>query len=108
MLAGFLAGLWCTVRDRAERVQFIADLGETIIRLSGQTNTISRTYLYHAVHGQVARALANLAEAICQGRDPKILLDIAQIAMHAGHTSGVDAVTGLLAGLLAWDEDPPF
>ena len=54
LLVGYLAGLWCTVRDRRERLQFVSDLGKEIIRLSQQTNDISRTYLYHASRGQVS------------------------------------------------------
>lgn len=103
LLAGYVAGLWCSVRDKSERAQFIAVLGETIIRLSHKTNDISRTYLYHAVRGQVGSRLANLAESICRGEDPERLLDLAEAAMRIGHSSGMDTVTGLLLGLLAWE-----
>lgn len=105
LLVGYLAGLWCTVRDRSERAQFISSLGKTIIGLSRQTNDISRTYLYHAVQGQVSSRLANLAEAISQGESPDRLLDLAEAAMNVGHTSGLEAVTGLLMGLVAWPGD---
>jgi hypothetical protein len=103
LLVGYLAGLWCTVRGKSERAQFIASLGKTIIRLSRQTNDISRTYLYHAARGQVSSRLANLAEAISDGENLERLLKIAESAMRVGHTSGMDAVTGLLMGLTAWD-----
>jgi hypothetical protein len=103
LLVGYLAGLWCTVRNRSERAQFISGLGKTIIRLARQTNDISRTYLYHAAQGQVSSRLAALAEAICQGESPDRLLDIAEAAMSAGHTSGMESVTGLLMGLAGWD-----
>ncbi|HEX9388188.1 MAG TPA: DUF2877 domain-containing protein [Anaerolineales bacterium] len=101
LLVGYMAGLWSTVREKSERAQFILSLGKRIIRLSQKTNDISRTYLYHAVRGQVSSRLANLAEAICRGEDPEHLLDIAETAMKVGHTSGMDAVTGMLAGLIA-------
>jgi hypothetical protein len=103
VLIGFMTGLRCTTRDRIERAQFITSLGKTVIHLSGQTNDISRTYLYHAAGGQVSSRLANLAEAICRGENSESLLKIAEIAMSVGHTSGLDTVTGLLAGLAVWE-----
>lgn len=103
LLVGYMAGLWCTVRDRSERAQFISSLGETISSLSHKTNDISRTYLHHAVHGQVSSRLANLAGAIGRGSDSEHLLDIAEAAMKIGHTSGMETVTGLLIGLSAWE-----
>lgn len=103
LLVGFMAGLWCTIRERAERMQFIASLGRTIIQLSHKTNDISRTYLYHAAQGQVAGRLANLAESICSGHDLAHLTELAEKAMKAGHTSGMETISGLLAGLAAWE-----
>jgi hypothetical protein len=102
ILLGYLAGLWCTVRNRSERVQFVSILGKAIIRLSRRTNDISRTYLTHAARGQVSSRLAALAGRICRGEDPDRLLDAAEAAMRVGHTSGMDAVAGLLVGLTAW------
>jgi hypothetical protein len=81
-------------------------LGEAVIHHSHQTNDISRTYLYHAARGQVSSLLANLAGAICHGESPDRLLEITEAAMQVGHTSGMDAVTGLLIGLTAWDGNP--
>lgn len=103
LLVGFLAGLWCTIRGSAERMRFLASLGSTIIQLSHETNDISRTYLYHAAQGQVARRLAIPAESICSGQDPAHLTEPAEAALRVGHTSGLEAVTGLLAGLAAWE-----
>jgi hypothetical protein len=102
LLVGYMAGLWCTVQDFSERARFTSGLGKTIVDLSHQTNEISRTYLYHAAQGQVASRLANLAEAICQGTQPDRIVEIAEIAMSVGHTSGMETVTGLLLGLTAW------
>lgn len=103
LLVGYLAGLWCTVRDRSERAHFISRLGEKVIDLSSQTNDISRTYLYHATQGQVSSRLTNLAEGICRGENPEHLGDIAEAAMNVGHTSGMDTVAGMLVGLTAWE-----
>jgi hypothetical protein len=105
LLVGYLAGLWCAARDKSERAQFVSNLGRAILRRSRKTNDISRTYLYHAVRGQVSSRLANLAEAICHGENPGPLLEIAEAAMRVGHTSGMEAVTGLLVGLAAWQDD---
>jgi hypothetical protein len=103
LLVGYMAGLWCTIRDKSERAQFISSLGEKIIHLFRKTNDISRTYLYHAVRGQVSSRLADLAEAICRGKNPERLLEIAEAAMRVGHTSGMEAVTGMLVGFTVWE-----
>jgi hypothetical protein len=105
LLVGYLAGLWCSVQSRSERVQFISDLGKEVLRFSPHTNDISRTYLYHATRGQVSNLLVDLAGAICQGEDTDYLVDTAEAAMQIGHTSGMVAVGGLLLGLAVWDGD---
>jgi hypothetical protein len=102
LLVGYLAGLWCTVLDKSERVQFVSNLGKAVLRFSRQTTDISRTYLYHASRGQVSSRLADLAEALCRGENSDCLLTTAEFAMRVGHTSGMDAVTGLLIGLATW------
>lgn len=102
LLAGYLTGLWCAINEKPERQEFVSGLGRRIVRLSRRTNDISRTYLYHAARGQVSSRLAALAEAISQWGTGQSLLTIAENAMRVGHTSGMDAVTGLLLGLAAW------
>ncbi len=106
ILLGYLAGLWCFAKGKKDRLDFLSALGETTIRLSNGTNDISRTYLYHAAHGYVSNRLYNLAYAICAGLDSQRVCDYAEAAMQAGHTSGMDAVTGLLFGLSVWGEIP--
>jgi hypothetical protein len=102
-LVGYLAGLWCTVRDFVERRQFVSKLGQAVIYLSGRTNDISRTYLHHASYGQVSSRLDTLARAISRPESPGKLLPIAESAKQSGHTSAMDAVTGLLLGLATWE-----
>jgi len=102
LLAGYLAGLWCTTLGKNEREEFVSGLGRRIVRLSHRTNDISRTYLYHAARGQVSSRLAALAEAISHGKPGEPLRAIAENAMHVGHTSGMDTVTGMLLGLAVW------
>jgi hypothetical protein len=104
ILAGYLAGLWCTAWDSIQRRQYVDKLGQVVVQLAGQTNDISRTYLYHAAHGQVSSRLEALARAIGRLEKPEQLLPVAELAMETGHTSGMDAVTGLLFGLAAWKE----
>jgi hypothetical protein len=103
LLVGYLAGLWCAVWDKSELAQSVSNLGKVVVRLSRQTNDISRTYLYHASRGQVSSRLADLAEVICRGQNSDRLLTTVASAMQVGHTSGMDAVTGLLIGLAAWE-----
>lgn len=104
LLAGYMAGLWCTVRKQSDRARFLTELGKRVIDLSVCTNDISRTYLYHAVHGQVSSRLTGLAEAISRAEEPVRLLESAEEAMQNGATSGMDTVTGLLVGILAWSD----
>jgi hypothetical protein len=104
-LVGYLGGLWCTVRGRGERTQFISDLGKAVRQHSSRTNDISRTYLLHAAYGQVSSLLFDLAESICQGEKSDNLIDKAEAAIQVGHVSGKASVAGLLVGLAAWDGD---
>ncbi len=103
ILVGYLAGLWCTMRDFVVRRLFVSELSQAVIRLSGRTNDISRTYLHHAACGQVSSRLDTLARAISKPENPGQLLLAADSAMQSGHTSGMDAVTGLLLGLATWE-----
>jgi hypothetical protein len=105
-LVGYLAGLWCTRQDESKRTLFVSNLGKTIIRLSARTNDISRTYLYHAAQGQVSSRLADLVEAICRDKNTERLNEVAEAAFKVGHSSGMDAATGLLIGLAAWSHQP--
>jgi hypothetical protein len=102
-LVGYLAGLWCSAHKGTKRFQFLSSLRKAVIRLSKRTNDISRTYLNHAARGQVSSRLTNLAEAICQGKRPERLLELAEAAIQIGHLSGMEAVAGLLLGLSAWN-----
>jgi hypothetical protein len=99
LIAGYLTGLWCTLRKQPEHTRFIVSLGRRVIRLSNRTNEISRAYLYHAAQGQVSSRLAALAKSISDGETGENLLNIAENAMQLGHSSGMDTVTGLLLGL---------
>jgi hypothetical protein len=99
LLVGFLAGLWCGIHKSDERKAFIDTLAQAISHLSTRTNDISRTYLIHAARGQVSSRLANLAGSICTADSSDRLLPGFESAAQTGHSSGMDAVTGLLLGL---------
>jgi Protein of unknown function (DUF2877) len=101
-LVGFLTGLRCMTDKKGERFKFLSALNKLVIRLSWNTNDISRTYLYHAAHGQVSSKLATLIEAIATGEVYDRLLQIAEEAMLVGHSSGLETVTGLLVGFSTW------
>jgi hypothetical protein len=108
ILVGYLAGLWSTTDERLERIRYVSGLGEEVIRLSNRTNAVSSTYLFHASGGQVSSRLVVLAAVICRGEASDRILPAAESAMQVGHTSGMDAVTGLLVGLAAWTTPQMF
>jgi hypothetical protein len=107
VLIGFLAGLHSTVGNEQARLAFIQAFGESLSSLSMETNEISRTYLYHAIHGRFSSSMIALLDAIKGGREDQ-LLSAANAAMRVGHSSGMDSVTGLLVGLCVWNFPSPL
>jgi hypothetical protein len=103
LLIGFLAGLWSTSGVDQSRLFFIQSFGDRLMELAEQTNLISRTYLYHAIHGQFSSSLSNLADSIALGSEN--IKVIAEAAMRVGHSSGMDSVTGMLIGLSIWNKE---
>lgn len=103
LLTGYLAGLSCATRGKLDRSAFLAAIGKLVVRYLPRTNDISRTYLGLAARGQVSSLLVDLAAAICRGETGFRLLGHAEAAMRVGHTSGMEAVSGLLLGLAVWD-----
>jgi hypothetical protein len=106
-LVGFLTGLRSTTGKSGERLKFLSELGKKVIHLSCNTNDISRTYLLHAAMGQVSSRLAGLVEAIACGEGTDHFWQTVEEAMHVGHSSGMDTVTGLLVGLSTWGNGFP-
>jgi hypothetical protein len=102
-LIGFLAGLWSTSGENQGQLSFIHLFGNGLMEIAKQTNLISRTYLYHATHGQFSSSLSNLAQAIAFGSEN--IRAISEAAMRVGHSSGMDSVTGLLIGLCIWNTE---
>jgi len=102
-LIGFLAGLWSTSGGNQGQLSFIHSFGNGLMEIAKQTNLISRTYIHHATKGQFSSSLSNLAQAIAFGSEN--IRAISEAAMHVGHSSGMDSVTGLLIGLCIWNTE---
>lgn len=107
VLIGFLAGLHGTAGNEKERLAFIQTFGESLLLLSEETNEISRTYLYHAIHGQFSSSMIVLLDAIHYGDEPRLVL-VSKETMRVGHSSGMDSVTGLLIGLCVWNKENSY
>lgn len=105
ILIGFLAGLWSLSGQHLKRHSFLRTFGEGILQTAQRTNEISRTYLYHAARGQFSSTLSALVETIGAGGAVE---QAVQDAMRVGHSSGMDSVTGLLAGLAVWNQTPSY
>lgn len=104
VLVGLLAAAWAQLGTDPRRAAWMQALAETVRGQSQRTNDISRSYLVLAAEGQFSSSLVLLARAIYAGASPEAVRAAAEIAFQTGHTSGLDAVTGLLAGLAAWRE----
>lgn len=105
VLLGYLSALWSTLDGQLERLSFLSSFSAAIMRLTGLTNEISRTYLFHTIQGQFSSNLVALLDAIGRGLPRERLLSFAEDVMRVGHSSGMDVVTGLLAGLAVWNPD---
>ncbi|MBI5298481.1 MAG: DUF2877 domain-containing protein [Chloroflexi bacterium] len=103
LLAGYMAGVCCAARGKAERLEYLSTFTNVVMRHAHGTNDISRTYLHHAARGRVSSRLFHLASAICGGAELQHVRACVESAMQVGHTSGMETVTGLLFGLGVWD-----
>jgi hypothetical protein len=104
VLVGLLAAAWARSETDHRRATWVQALAETVREQSHRTNDISRSYLVLAAEGQFSSSLVGLAVAICSGASPQTVRAAAEIAFQTGHTSGLDAATGLLTGLAAWND----
>jgi hypothetical protein len=102
-LLGFQAGLWSCAAALPVRTNFVTRLGERINAIAcSKTNVISSTYLLHVSQAQVSRRLYTIAKSICENFPYEQRIQAAQAVLMGGHTSGLDTLIGLLAGLIAW------
>jgi hypothetical protein len=106
VLVGVLAGLWATCHGDPDRLQWVERLGSLVVSYGVRTNQVSRTYLQMAAMGEFSSSLSDLAAAICTGAPPGDVVRLSELVFQTGSTSGMDAATGLLAGLAAWNEPP--
>jgi hypothetical protein len=104
ILTGFLAALWSVADEEPSQLSFIRSFGDALMGIANKTNEISRTYLYHAAHGQFSSSLTSLVGAFAGFGN---LEETARAAMRVGHSSGMDSVTGLLVGLCVWNHLVP-
>lgn len=94
-LCGYLAALWSRASfDEAVRGLLTA-LAPSLSPLLARTHVISRQMLRDAMQGRFARSLCEVTEAIAGKGD---LLATARHLLSSGHSSGADALCGLLFG----------
>lgn len=101
ILIGFLAGLYSMAGHRKGAPDFIHAFGNTLLRVSKETNDISRTYIRHAVKGEFSSSMSALIKVINNGDEGR-LITVTKDVMGVGHSSGMDSITGLLIGLAVW------
>jgi Protein of unknown function (DUF2877) len=101
-IVGYLAGLWSTVAGDSARLRFISSLSVWLSQAAGGTNHISHTYIDAALSGQLPEPIATLAYHLDQTTDKASVRTAAEIALHIGHSSGAEAVLGLLLGCVPW------
>lgn len=101
ILIGFLAGLYSMAGHRKGALDFTHAFGNTLLRVSKETNDISQTYIRHAVKGEFSSSISALIKVINNGDEGR-LITITKDAMGVGHSSGMDSITGLLIGLAVW------
>lgn len=88
-LAGWLASRWIEGSARGA--------GDQLIPLLGRTNEISAALLAAAAEGQFSRGLVDLASSLTAG-SPTVEAALDALG-NLGHSSGLDAAAGLVAGL---------
>lgn len=104
VLVGFLAGLLAGAGEDAGRADWAGALASMMRARERATTDISRSYIVLAARGQFSGSLSRLAEVICTGAGGEEVRRAAGIVFQTGHTSGMDAATGLLAGLSVYNE----
>lgn len=102
ILIGFMAGLYCMLGCKTDRLNFIEEFGKGLFFLSKKTNEISRTYIQHAIKGEFSSSMVGLIEAIRAGDEGRLIC-ATKSTMQIGHSSGMDSITGFLVALAAWN-----
>ncbi|MBH0190782.1 MAG: DUF2877 domain-containing protein [Nitrospira sp.] len=101
-LVGYMTGLWSCTGGNVFRLQFLASLGARLAEAAMGTNEISRAYIHSAIKGHSAEPLASLARQLDHPTGAGHVRAATQANLEIGHSSGTDAVAGLLAGCIPW------
>lgn len=101
-LVGYMTGLWGSAGRDVLRLRFLASLGARLAIAAMGTNEISRAYIHSAIKGHVAEPLALLARQLDRPTSNDHVRSATLAVLEIGHSSGTDAVAGLLAGCIPW------
>jgi hypothetical protein len=94
-IVGYLAALHSRSRRESGIAGLLRALALPVGRLSLQTNAISRQMLRDAAQGHFAERLTDVVRCVCDGGD---VAGATMRALQVGHSSGADALCGLLFG----------
>ncbi len=94
-IVGYLAALWSRSRREPGIAALLRALAMPVGQMSMLTNAISRQMLLDAVQGQFAERLTDVVRCISEGGD---VAGASMRALKVGHSSGADALCGLLFG----------
>jgi hypothetical protein len=97
-IVGYLAGLHSRRRREPVLRPFLNGLTAPLARLAAASNPISRQFMLNAVEGEFAEGLVQLVAAIAV-HDERLVRATAERVACVGHSSGCDALLGLLFGL---------
>lgn len=94
-IVGYLAALWSRSRREPGIAALLCAIATPVGQMSLLTNAISRQMLLDALQGQFAERLTDVVRCICEGGD---VARASVRALEVGHSSGADALCGLLFG----------
>ena len=97
-IVGYLAALWSQSSRDATLQPLLEDLRAPLRSMTAKTGAISRQFILDASVGQFSEPLVDLVRAIALGNGDHVAIAAARV-LRIGHSSGADAVLGLLFGL---------
>lgn len=97
-IVGYLAALHSSRACEAGVGLLLTALAAPVERLAAGTNLISRQFIRNALEGAFSEALGDLLSAIAHQDEARVLTFASQV-LAMGHSSGADALAGLLFGL---------
>ncbi len=96
-IVGYLAALWSQSSRDATLPPLLGLLRAPLESMIAKTGAISRQLILDASAGQFSEPLVDLVRAIADGDDERVAITAAR-ALRIGHSSGADALLGLLLG----------